>query len=199
MDRPRDHQNLFAKIRHARARYTSYPTAPHFHEGVDKGVYRDWLASLIYNAALTYFHIPFTFHVLFCSCLSRSRGIRTGEGISDVMLQEIDLVANALPSRMKAGHAQGGGSPTMLNGDDWTIVVQKLGLDSMSIPLGNRGGDGPSHAPLIMWVLAGRRQPVSIGIQDFHPEVQAISAFSLSMSPKSSTAGKTASSKSTWT
>ena len=27
-------------------RYTSYPTAPHFHPGIDAATYRDWLAHL---------------------------------------------------------------------------------------------------------------------------------------------------------
>jgi coproporphyrinogen III oxidase-like Fe-S oxidoreductase len=27
-------------------RYTSYPTAPHFHAGIDETIYRDWLKDI---------------------------------------------------------------------------------------------------------------------------------------------------------
>ena len=41
-------------------RYTSYPTAPHFHEGVSAATYRGWLGAIGEERALSlYLHIPF--------------------------------------------------------------------------------------------------------------------------------------------
>ncbi len=40
-------------------RYTSYPTAPHFHAGVTSDTYRRWLSALPDEASLSlYLHIP---------------------------------------------------------------------------------------------------------------------------------------------
>ncbi|TIU04599.1 MAG: coproporphyrinogen III oxidase, partial [Mesorhizobium sp.] len=41
-------------------RYTSYPTAPHFHSGVDAAVYRGWLQGLDDGCEISlYLHIPY--------------------------------------------------------------------------------------------------------------------------------------------
>lgn len=40
-------------------RYTSYPTAPHFHAGIDATVYNSWLSEVPDDAPLSlYLHIP---------------------------------------------------------------------------------------------------------------------------------------------
>src|SRR3569623_1019744 len=51
-------------------RYTSYPTAPHFHKGVDAAAYGEWLASLTPGTPLSlYLHIPFCDTLCwFCAC-----------------------------------------------------------------------------------------------------------------------------------
>ena len=41
-------------------RYTSYPTAPHFHAGITDAVYSGWLQQLEPGSPLSlYVHIPF--------------------------------------------------------------------------------------------------------------------------------------------
>ena len=51
-------------------RYTSYPTAPHFHKGVDADSYRNWLEELAPGTPLSlYIHIPFCDTLCwFCAC-----------------------------------------------------------------------------------------------------------------------------------
>ncbi|HWU54210.1 MAG TPA: hypothetical protein VN175_01830, partial [Rhizomicrobium sp.] len=51
-------------------RYTSYPTAPHFHPGIDQAVYRRWLAEIAADTPLSlYLHIPFCDTLCwFCGC-----------------------------------------------------------------------------------------------------------------------------------
>ena len=116
-------------------RYTSYPTAPHFNDGVDGDVYRRWLGELDPAIELSlYFHIPFCDEMCwFCGCYTKI--VKKYEPVMDyltTLLAEIDLVADALPhgkegGRMKARHLHwGGGSPTMLKGPDWMRIMDKL-------------------------------------------------------------------------
>ena len=111
-------------------RYTSYPTSPQFNEQVDGGVYKRWLGELDPKTELSlYFHIPFCDEMCsFCGCYTKI--VKRYEPVSEYMtalLAEIDLVADALPARMTAKHLHwGGGSPTMLKGDDWMAIMEKL-------------------------------------------------------------------------
>ncbi len=51
-------------------RYTSYPTAPHFHDGIGPEDHGRWLAAVPGAARLSlYFHIPFCDSLCwFCGC-----------------------------------------------------------------------------------------------------------------------------------
>ena len=51
-------------------RYTSYPTAPHFHSGIGNDDYRAWLSRISPQTALSlYLHIPFCDRLCwFCGC-----------------------------------------------------------------------------------------------------------------------------------
>ncbi len=51
-------------------RYTSYPTAPHFHECVDHAAYAAWLGEVEPSATLSiYLHVPFCDSLCwFCGC-----------------------------------------------------------------------------------------------------------------------------------
>lgn len=111
-------------------RYTSYPTAPHFNEEVKGDFYKGWLGELDPDMDLSlYFHIPFCDEMCwFCGCYTKI--VKKYEPVVDYLtslLAEIDLVADALPARMKARHLHwGGGSPTMLKGPDWLRIMEKL-------------------------------------------------------------------------
>ena len=61
---------LLHKYSGAVPRYTSYPTAPHFHEGIDNGTYRRWLGALGHRNRLSlYLHIPYCDRLCwFCAC-----------------------------------------------------------------------------------------------------------------------------------
>ncbi|MEG3617947.1 oxygen-independent coproporphyrinogen III oxidase [Magnetovibrio sp. PR-2] len=111
-------------------RYTSYPTAPHFNDSVDGEVYKTWLSELDPKTPLSlYFHIPFCDEMCwFCGCYTKI--VKRYDPVKDylnTLLNEIDLVADALPARMTAKHLHwGGGSPTMLKGEDWMAIMTKL-------------------------------------------------------------------------
>lgn len=111
-------------------RYTSYPTAPHFNDSVDGAVYKKWLSELSTDTPLSlYFHIPFCDEMCwFCGCYTKI--VKRYDPVKeylDALLAEVDLVADALPGRFKASHLHwGGGSPTMLKGEDWMAIMDKL-------------------------------------------------------------------------
>ena len=83
-------------------RYTSYPTAPHFHAGINQGIYRQWLADIAPETPLSlYLHIPFCDTLCwFCGChtvvVNNYAPVRD---YCDLLLREIELVAGALGAR----------------------------------------------------------------------------------------------------
>jgi len=111
-------------------RYTSYPTAPHFNDSVKSDLYRQWLEALDVATPLSlYFHIPFCDEMCsFCGCYTKI--VKRYDPVANyvgVLLDEIDLVAKALPARFKASNLHwGGGSPTMLKGTDWKRIIERL-------------------------------------------------------------------------
>jgi alkylation response protein AidB-like acyl-CoA dehydrogenase len=160
-------------------RYTSYPTAPHFDTAVDAVTYGRWLAELDPALELSlYFHIPFCESMCwFCAC--HTKVVRRYDPVAEyvaTMGQEIDLVADALPARFRAGHLHwGGGSPSILHGDDWVRIVDSLrarfdiATDAeLAVELDPRT---TTRAYVATLAAAGVNR-VSIGVQDIHPEVQ---------------------------
>jgi oxygen-independent coproporphyrinogen III oxidase len=111
-------------------RYTSYPTAPHFNDSVTGDIYRGWLQGLDPATPLSlYFHIPFCDEMCsFCGCYTKI--VKRYDPVADylkVLLEEIDLVAQTLPDRFRATNLHwGGGSPTMLKGEDWKRIIDRL-------------------------------------------------------------------------
>jgi len=99
-------------------RYTSYPTAVEFHEGVGAADYERHLAraNAVGDEPLsTYLHLPFCEHrCLFCGChvIITPHKERAAPYV-DLLRREIELVADRLPARRGIGQLHlGGGTPT---------------------------------------------------------------------------------------
>ena len=160
-------------------RYTSYPTSPHFNDQVNGEVYKRWLSELDPASELSlYFHIPFCDEMCwFCGCYTKI--VKRYDPVKeylDALLAEIDLVADALPERLTAKHLHwGGGSPTMLKGEDWLAIMNKLRerFDvaddaEIAVELDPRTATEPYVAEL---ERAGVNR-ASIGVQSYEPKVQ---------------------------
>ena len=99
-------------------RYTSYPTAIEFHDGVNNEVYVERLARLnrASGASLSaYLHLPFCEHrCAFCGCnvvITPHRDVASR--YLEAVEQEIDLLASHLPNRRTVSQMHwGGGTPT---------------------------------------------------------------------------------------
>jgi oxygen-independent coproporphyrinogen-3 oxidase len=111
-------------------RYTSYPTAPHFHAGVDAGTYRKWLAELTDEQKLSlYIHIPFCDSLCwFCGCHTRVvHSYSPIHSYLDVLFREIDAVASAIGGKRRVSHVHfGGGSPTLLTPQSFVALTAHL-------------------------------------------------------------------------
>ncbi|WP_319005040.1 oxygen-independent coproporphyrinogen III oxidase [Acuticoccus sediminis] len=162
-------------------RYTSYPTAPHFHTGIDADTYASWLAQLDADAPVSlYLHVPFCRQICwYCGCNMKLVGDREEplRDYVDVLDREIALVAGALPARLKVSHIHwGGGTPTVLSGDDLAKVMATLhrhfdvrGDAEVAIECDPRTFDAAKANAL--GALGFNR--ASFGVQEFDPRVQA--------------------------
>ncbi|ORE96220.1 coproporphyrinogen III oxidase [Stappia sp. 22II-S9-Z10] len=162
-------------------RYTSYPTAPHFHTGIDADTHRGWLAALDPAAPVSlYLHVPFCRQICwYCGCNMKLVGRRDGpvRDYVDVLLAEVALVADALPGRMKVSHIHwGGGTPTVLAGDDLAKVMalihrrfDVLGDAEIAVECDPRSFDRPKAH----WLGALGFNRASFGVQEFDHKVQA--------------------------
>jgi len=159
-------------------RYTSYPTAPHFHDGVDEAVYREWLGQQADGSLSLYLHIPFCDRLCFyCGC--HTKQVRRYDPIAaylDVLNREIELVAGCLPERRKVSAIHfGGGSPTIVNPIDLQRLRDTLDRHfdiatnaEISVEI------DPTHVDaerLQAWRSLGITR-ASVGVQDFEPIVQ---------------------------
>jgi oxygen-independent coproporphyrinogen-3 oxidase len=159
-------------------RYTSYPTAPHFHAGVDGETYARWLAEGPPDASVSlYLHVPFCDRLCwFCAC--HTKQVLRYEPIAaylEALHAEIATVAAHLGRRRVTAIHLGGGSPTMLAPDDIDRLGEALRLAfsideecESSLEVDTNDVD---PAKLDAWRRFGITR-ASFGVQDFDPAVQ---------------------------
>jgi len=161
-------------------RYTSYPTAPHFHAGVGAQTYASWLSESPADASLSlYLHIPFCDRLCwFCAC--HTKQVLRYDPISaylEALQAEIATVGALLDGRkVKAVHL-GGGSPTMLRADDVDRLAAALrqgfafaGDCEISLEV---DPNDISEDKLDAWARFGVTR-ASFGVQDFDETVQRV-------------------------
>ena len=160
-------------------RYTSYPTAPHFHDGIDGACYARWLGETDPHKPVSlYLHVPFCDQLCwFCGC--HTKQVRRYDPVADyldALGAEIALAARTLPGRRHVSAVHfGGGSPTVIEPDDIDSLRAKLDdafdLDpdcEISVEIDPRNVD---HDKLEAWHRFGITR-ASLGVQDFDPDVQ---------------------------
>lgn len=161
-------------------RYTSYPTAPHFQPHFPEPTYRNWLSRLDPDEPISlYLHIPFCRTMCwYCGCNMKlaHRPAPVADYVAD-LLSEIDLVADAMPARMKVASIHfGGGTPTILAPAQLETIMAHLknryafaaGMET-AIECDPRSLTGKMMDSI--GVLGFTR--ASFGVQEFDPAVQA--------------------------
>jgi oxygen-independent coproporphyrinogen-3 oxidase len=163
-------------------RYTSYPTADRFVEASDEATYRSWLGRRgiggMARPLSLYVHIPFCRNVCFyCGCnkiITRYHG-RSAKYLR-YLAREAALVSEALGGDRRLCQLHlGGGTPTFLSPDElrqlMAIVRAQFRQDpegEYSIEIDPRSVEAGTIT--LLRELGFNR--MSIGAQDFDPEVQ---------------------------
>jgi oxygen-independent coproporphyrinogen-3 oxidase len=160
-------------------RYTSYPTAPHFHEGVTAHTYSDWLSRLPDETPTSlYLHIPFCDRLCwFCGC--HTKQVLRYEPIAAYLRAlgvEISSVGALLGGRGQVNQVHlGGGSPSMLEPADLLNLVARL-KEAFSVQkdfdLSIEIDPNDMTADRYDGFAAAGVTRASIGVQDFDPTVQ---------------------------
>ena len=184
MSRPRTRVELETVRRFDRPgpRYTSYPTAVEFHEGVGEDAYRERLTEANAqgpDAPLSlYAHLPFCEHrCLFCGChVVITPHMPVAEKYLEYVKLEVDRVAGLLPDRRALVQMHwGGGTPTYFSPDQLFDLMAKYrehfhfaaGAE-VAIEVDPRV---TSRDHLDRLVELGFNR-LSMGVQDLTPEVQ---------------------------
>lgn len=161
-------------------RYTSYPTAPHFHDGITADVYASWLGELDRrNTGSLYVHIPYCREMCwYCGCSTRATRRKAPiAAYLETLIREIEQTAALAPERLRIGHLHfGGGTPTILSGPQLTQLMTTLRrhfdftVDAeIAIEIDPRVFT-PELASNLARLGVNR---ASIGVQTFDPAVQA--------------------------
>lgn len=171
--------SLLAKYSGAVPRYTSYPTAPHFHEDIDCGKYAQWLQAITGKERISlYIHVPYCDRLCwFCACHTKHTLKYEPIAIYLESLKKEIAAVGALVSRDAAVTAVhfGGGSPTMVRPDHLIDLMAALRSAfrfaddvEISVEMDPNDLDEPRYDAL----AAIGMTRASLGVQDFHPEVQ---------------------------
>ncbi|GLK68519.1 oxygen-independent coproporphyrinogen III oxidase [Hansschlegelia plantiphila] len=160
-------------------RYTSYPTAPHFRDDVDGGVYASWLEGQASSPAPVslYLHVPFCRSIChYCGCTTRAT--RRDEPLLDYAVRlrkELALVSDRIGRRQISHIHWGGGTPSLLLGDAFADIVADIRrrwdvapAAEHAIELDPRFVDSSAVARL----SAAGVNRASLGVQDFDQAVQ---------------------------
>ena len=159
-------------------RYTSYPSAPHFHQGITGETYREWLSALPPESSLSlYIHIPFCDRLCwFCACHTKqTRSYAPVHRYVQALLEEIVTVGGLVGGATVRALHFGGGSPTLLTGRDLLRIgatvrsAFRMRPDAeISIEIDPSDMD---EDRLDAFAALGVTR-ASLGVQDFDPRVQ---------------------------
>lgn len=160
-------------------RYTSYPTAPHFHDGITPDVYAGWLRALDGEDRLSlYIHVPYCDRLCwFCACHTKQvRQYAPVKTYLQALYEEIRTVGRHVSrsAPVTAIHL-GGGSPTMLAADDLVALKQVLAdnftlVDGLELSVELDPNDLDSACYDALAAIGMTR--ASLGVQDFEAVVQ---------------------------
>ncbi len=160
-------------------RYTSYPTAACFGAlGPDQ--HRRWLAAVPAGEAVSlYLHVPYCASLCwYCGCRTQAT-VQYRERIAayvDVLLAEIDLVAEALGRRQPVSALHfGGGTPNLMSQAELSRVLAALERRMALQPGAQRAMEiDPRHLSAEFALALGAHgfTRASLGIQDFDAGVQ---------------------------
>ncbi len=172
----------FVKYAKPGPRYTSYPTAPEFHEGFDLKQYQNILKNQDKNRPLSlYFHLPFCRSACyFCGCnvVFTSKDDKKVRYI-EYLKKEVEILSKCLDTSREVLQLHfGGGTPTFFSAEQ---LAQIISLIKSYFPNFSKEAEisceiDPrflSDEQLSVLVDGGFNR-VSYGVQDFNEEIQKV-------------------------
>jgi len=178
--------DLFAKYDVPAPRYTSYPTVPFWTDSPTTGQWIDHLNKAFAGATATwslYFHLPFCESLCtFCACntvITRDHGRE--EGYVDLLSTEWNLYLDRVPAlteRPLLGVHLGGGTPTFFAKENLERMLKpilsrtRIDQDRFEASVEVHPGHTTREQLSMLHELGFTR--ISIGVQDFDPEVQRL-------------------------
>ncbi len=160
-------------------RYTSYPTAPHFH-ALSAATYREWLRRLGPGHRLSlYLHVPFCQELCwYCGCattVTRHQGRM--DAYVGLLEREIELVRHTIGEAGPVCHLHfGGGTPSAVGADGLARLLRAIRAAfpfepdaELAIEIDPRTAD----AALVAALADGGFNRASLGVQSLDPAVQA--------------------------
>ncbi|UTW55695.1 oxygen-independent coproporphyrinogen III oxidase [Kordiimonas sp. SCSIO 12610] len=172
-------KHLIEKYAKPVPRYTSYPSAPHFHSGVTHLDYSEWLKSIDTGKPVSlYLHVPFCEELCwFCGCNTKiTKQYAPIKKYVALLKREIEMVRRTLEGQVDVSHIHwGGGSPTLLKDDDFELLMQTLRSAFNVLPDAEIAVEIDPRTLSQSLVKAFGRAGVtraSLGVQDFSQDVQ---------------------------
>jgi oxygen-independent coproporphyrinogen III oxidase len=175
---------LLRRYDKAGPRYTSYPTAPHFSPRFDESMLREHIrrsnAEPIPRRLSLYLHVPYCFSPCFyCGCNRIiTRDVAKGRAYVERLVREIETVGALFDRDRDVVQLHlGGGTPNFLRPRELIELIESVGRHFHLSSAANRDfsleldprfieeGDVACYAQLGF-------NRVSLGVQDFDPEVQ---------------------------
>jgi oxygen-independent coproporphyrinogen-3 oxidase len=159
-------------------RYTSYPTAAEFNDGVGRDEMELALADIGADQPISlYVHIPYCHEICwYCGCntgaANRTQRLETYLGALE---SEIDLVATRLDGRGRVQRISfGGGSPNAISPDRFASLLETLQwvFDAHDAPLSIELDPRSLSSPWYGTIAAAGIERASLGVQTLEPAVQ---------------------------
>ncbi|MFA9420437.1 MAG: oxygen-independent coproporphyrinogen III oxidase [Gammaproteobacteria bacterium] len=165
-------------------RYTSYPTAVEFHEGIDSEDYKR--AAIDANGALLprdlslYFHLPFCRHLCFyCGCNKIvTKNQQKSDKYLDYLFREIKMHGELIDHDRKVQQLHlGGGTPTYYSVDQIEMLMNQVRRYFSLVSADDRDYSIEIDPRTVgyQYLLNLKRlgfNRISLGVQDFNPQVQ---------------------------
>lgn len=172
-------QDLLTRYGGPAPRYTSYPTAPHFHSGIAHEDYQNWLSTIGPHDRLSlYLHVPFCQKMCwYCGCQTKvASRYKPVSDYARYLAMEIEMVANQFINRQNIDHIHwGGGTPTLLSADDFLALMTRIKTQFTIVPNAEIAIEIDPRTMTFEkadnLAQAGVNR-VSLGVQDFNPHVQ---------------------------
>ena len=178
--------DLFAKYDVPAPRYTSYPTVPFWTDSPTTGRWIEELNQAFADEAATwslYFHLPFCETLCtFCACntvITRDHGREAG--YVELLLTEWNLYLDRVPAlaeRPLLGIHLGGGTPTFFAKENLSRILSRIlaqtRFDQDRFEASVEVHPGHTTRDQLAMLRGAGFTRISIGVQDFDPEVQRL-------------------------